>query len=233
MKNILNLIIFFSFLTLQAQVGIGTTHPRAALDISNSAMGGVLVPKFALTGRNDITTVLNPTGGALEIGTLIYNTANSTGANYIQEGFVYWNGTFWEKIVPKTEIMMRVFNANGIGGTNTTFNYPNSLFNNIAGSSFAGTNIILPTGLYLVESNLRLNSNNTIDWRPRLNGALITSTVVGSANPTAFATNASTVQSVAVVEVTGATANLDFVVTGGSGAKVIPGQCYVLVKKLN
>ncbi|WP_308990894.1 hypothetical protein QLS71_012310 [Mariniflexile litorale] len=70
-----------------SQVGIGTTAPRAALEISNTTGGGVLIPKYALTVSNDTATVINPQGGSLEKGTLIYNTANIVGANSISEGF--------------------------------------------------------------------------------------------------------------------------------------------------
>lgn len=90
--------LLFSFYSF-SQVGIGTTTPRANLDISNSGNGGLLIPEYALTGNNDITTVINPQPlSPLVTGTLIYNSTNVGGINAISPGFVYWNGSLWTPI---------------------------------------------------------------------------------------------------------------------------------------
>ncbi|HEX8575575.1 MAG TPA: hypothetical protein VF677_04700, partial [Flavobacterium sp.] len=66
-------LLVFSFLLLlynsYAQVGIGNTDPKAALDI-RSANEGLLVPRVALTGTNDIATI-----ATLTESELVYNTA--------------------------------------------------------------------------------------------------------------------------------------------------------------
>lgn len=235
MKNIVFIFVFILFNTgvFYGQVGVGTTSPRAALEVSNTTGGGVLVPKYTLSGSNDTSTVSNPNGFSLEIGTLVYNTTQVTGTNALAEGFVFWNGSSWSHIVPSTQLMMRRFTAGGIGGSGTVFNFPSESFNNIQGASYSGTSITLPTGLYKVSSELRLNSNNTVDWQARLNGTTITGSVTGATNPTTFNTNASEVQQLAIFEITAATGTLDFIVTGGSGASTLANQCYVMIEKVN
>ena len=86
-------MLFMPLLSL-AQVGINTTTPNAMLDI-DSDEHGILIPRVALLSASDATTVVNPQGGALEISTLIYNTATASG---VIPGFYYWNGTLWVPI---------------------------------------------------------------------------------------------------------------------------------------
>lgn len=83
------LVGLISSFAVNAQVGIGTTTPEGALDIS-SANGGLVIPRANLLSINDVTTVANPQGGNPARGTVIYDM----GAN-IQEGFYYYNGTVW------------------------------------------------------------------------------------------------------------------------------------------
>ena len=61
LKNQLFLLLLFIVFPFYAQVGIGTTSPNASsiLDIS-STNSGLLIPRVALTGTNDITTIVYP-----------------------------------------------------------------------------------------------------------------------------------------------------------------------------
>ncbi|HEX8576938.1 MAG TPA: tail fiber domain-containing protein [Flavobacterium sp.] len=73
-----------------AQVGIGTTSPAAALDIT-SANEGILIPRVALTATNIIPeTFMTPTPSEL-----IYNTATSPAGstNPVTPGYYYLNET--------------------------------------------------------------------------------------------------------------------------------------------
>ncbi|MFN3756084.1 MAG: hypothetical protein ACK4RM_03940 [Flavobacterium sp.] len=84
-----------SFGYIQAQVGVNTTTPNAALEI-DADEAGVLIPRIALTSAIDEVSVLNPQGGTLVVSTLIYNTATAgTGINSVVPGFYYWNGVRW------------------------------------------------------------------------------------------------------------------------------------------
>lgn len=90
MKNIsLRLLLLFYYVGF-AQVGVGTTNPAAALDIT-SANNGLLIPRVSLTAKNVTTPVVNPQGGALANATLVYNTATSGVApNNVTPGFYFW-----------------------------------------------------------------------------------------------------------------------------------------------
>lgn len=232
MKTVWTILTMFLALAMTAQVGINTTAPNSStyLDIQ-ATDGGVLIPRVALTGTTDATTISN---GNVE-GLLVYNTVT---VSDVVPGFYYWDGGSWLRFQTNAafqgQVMMRNFTATGIGGSNTVFNFPNALFNNINGASYnAATNrIILPRGLYLIESDLRLNSNNTVDWNIRLDGNFVGSGVSGSANPAGFNTNASTIKQVTVVEVTAATGGIDFQVIGGSGATILNAQTHVLIQRL-
>lgn len=79
-----------------AQVGINTTIPQGMLDI-NSTNQGVIFPKVMLTDTNNQLPVVNPNGGNLAIGTIVYNSNTSgTAPNNVSPGYYYWNGTKWQ-----------------------------------------------------------------------------------------------------------------------------------------
>lgn len=95
---ILSVVLTYSINTF-SQIGVGTTSPHTSsiLDVE-AADKGILIPRVALTGNNDQTTINSP-----EISLLIYNTSTVTGGNAIQEGFYYWNGTIWVSISPAVD----------------------------------------------------------------------------------------------------------------------------------
>ncbi|CAD7811809.1 hypothetical protein CHRY9390_02419 [Chryseobacterium aquaeductus] len=72
-------------------VGIGTSTPdaSAALDIT-STNKGMLIPRVALTGTTDVTTIASPATGLMA-----YNTGTA-GLSF--KGFVFWNGTEWRSV---------------------------------------------------------------------------------------------------------------------------------------
>lgn len=93
-KNTLVLFAFLSFYFSYSQVGIGTTTPRGAVDIASTTQG-LVFPNVALV--NTITeTAVNPQGGSIPTGTVVYNTATSgTSPNNVAPGLYYWNGSRW------------------------------------------------------------------------------------------------------------------------------------------
>lgn len=85
-----SVFLMCNLLTVQAQVGIGTTEPdpNAALDVF-SANQGILIPRVALTSL----TVNTPLTSPVTAGTLVYNTATAgSGANAVSPGFYSHNG---------------------------------------------------------------------------------------------------------------------------------------------
>lgn len=98
MKKITIIICCLFTLVSFSQVGINTTTPKAALDVE-STNNGILIPRVQLTSTLDITTVINPNVGPLEISTLVYNIAPAgIIPNNVVSGFYYWNGSQWVSI---------------------------------------------------------------------------------------------------------------------------------------
>ena len=63
------------------------------LDISSSDKG-ILIPRVALSGKDDSTTILSP-----ETSLLVYNTSSDgVGANAVIPGFYYYDGIYWTKL---------------------------------------------------------------------------------------------------------------------------------------
>ncbi len=91
--------LLMSFIFLQknyAQVGVGTTTPEGALDVSSST-GGLVPPRVLLDDINDATTVTNPNGGGAPVaGTFVWNTGpNGVSPNNVAAGLYYWDGSRW------------------------------------------------------------------------------------------------------------------------------------------
>jgi hypothetical protein len=96
-KNIIPTIAL-SLLLIQgnyAQIGIGTTTPEGALDLESSSLG-LVYPRVMLTKNNIEAPVINPNGGAIVEGTVVYNTnTTQTGSNDVYPGIYAWNGSKW------------------------------------------------------------------------------------------------------------------------------------------
>ena len=97
-KAIFTLTFILSLNCLFSQVGIGTTTPNGALEIKSST-NGVLVSNVVLTSRNIEAPVVNPNGGAILVGTLVWNTSTAGNSpNNVTPGFYYWDGSLWVAI---------------------------------------------------------------------------------------------------------------------------------------
>ena len=116
-----------------AQVGIGTTAPKGALEI-NSALpspstdkAGLVPPIVSLVATNSFATtaagsnVVNPNGGAVATGTIVYNDATSAaGPNQVTPGYYFYNGALWEKL---TSGATTNWSLTGNAGTTPGTNY--------------------------------------------------------------------------------------------------------------
>ncbi len=91
MKTKLTALFFLLFISLRAQVGIGTTTPdtSALLEVQSTSKG-LLIPRVALQSTTDVTTIAAPATGLL-----VYNTAAQ---NDVLTGFYYWEGS-WKPLL--------------------------------------------------------------------------------------------------------------------------------------
>lgn len=80
-----------------AQISINTagTAPAAGamLDISSSSKG-LLIPRIALMGTDDVNTI-----SPLVVSMMIYNTATTSGITAVTPGYYYRTATAWQKIM--------------------------------------------------------------------------------------------------------------------------------------
>lgn len=119
-KITLPIVLLLQFIAF-AQVGIGTTVPAGALDITSNT-NGLLIPRVALAAKNATTPVVNPQGGALANSTLVYNTATSgTAPNNVTPGFYYWETATlnWKSLVAAST----GWGLTGNAGTNSATNF--------------------------------------------------------------------------------------------------------------
>ena len=91
-RFLLLIVVVFSFWnSSNAQVGIGTANPQAALDITSST-NGVLIPRVTLTALGTYAPVVNPSTSLAPVtGTLVWND----GVSLSPAGFYYWSGSTW------------------------------------------------------------------------------------------------------------------------------------------
>ncbi|MEO7311488.1 MAG: DUF1566 domain-containing protein [Chitinophagaceae bacterium] len=91
------MVIFLFAFSAGAQIGINTTAtPPAAgamLDISGTNKG-LLIPRLALTGTDDVTTIPTPV-----VSLMVYNTATTAGITAVTPGYYYRTATAWQKMM--------------------------------------------------------------------------------------------------------------------------------------
>ena len=120
---ILIVALFFIQESYAQNVGINSTgnipDPSAMLDIVSSDKG-LLIPRVALTGTSDATTITNGNVTSL----LVYNTATAGVApNDVTPGYYYWDGVGNEWVRFFTGSQSNDWTLLGNAGTNPTTNF--------------------------------------------------------------------------------------------------------------
>lgn len=126
MKKLIFLFTIVVFSMVNSQVGINTTtpDPSSVMDIK-STNRGLLIPRVALTGKSDITTIPNPAHSLMVYN---LNDAGVSPDNVTADNFYKFNTKIgkWEKLLDEnTPIPGAVGMSNIIGfqstGNNTSF----------------------------------------------------------------------------------------------------------------
>lgn len=143
-----------------AQVGINTTNPKGVLDFNSTTLG-VVYPNVALVATDDPTQVVNPQGGTIVAGTVVYNTnTTTTGATTdVFPGIYVWNGMEW--IVHYKKRQSELFNQSSLLRTEAVGGWQD-----IPGLGTGSSFTAKYSGLYRIEVKTnfaggRTETNNT------------------------------------------------------------------------
>lgn len=159
-RYILAGILFISAPAI-SQVGIGTSNPEGMLDLESN-IHGLVYPRVVLTKTNQQAPVVNPNGGNLVAGTVVYNTnTTSTGDQDVYPGVYVWDGAAVDpKWIPQFIIEhSALFEQNPLN-----YNVPLSGgFRDIPnlgnGSSFTAKY----TGTYRIEANFNFGAGQVLN----------------------------------------------------------------------
>jgi len=142
-------LLFFSSVML-AQVGIGTTVPAGALDVT-STTDGLLIPRVALTSTSTVLPVI--TGTTSE---LVYNTTNNLFTSDVSPGFYYLSTATgpWVRLgtatpVTETDPQVSSVTTNRVPKWNGTTLVDGAILDT---GARVGINILTPAGAFHVES---------------------------------------------------------------------------------
>lgn len=146
-----------------SQVGVGTTNPQGALDINNSTQG-LLPPRVGLTATNLASPVINPAGGVLPAGTIVFNTNTTTGSYAVFPGLYYWDGNNW--IATFKRAFKKEFTQSSILRANSSLGYQN--IPGLTGVNFIapedGVYQVIAHTYYGVEECINNDYENEVGW---------------------------------------------------------------------
>jgi trimeric autotransporter adhesin len=153
------LTVFLYSVKTEAQVGIGTTVPDGALDIT-STTDGLLIPRVALTITTSALPLTLPTASEL-----VYNTATVAD---VTPGYYFWNGTIWVRLATGANNDWSILGNTGI----------------VDGTNFIGTAALTNVDVAFRRNNLpsgKISLTSTSFGVGALNvGAATTSTAFGT-----------------------------------------------------
>lgn len=166
-NRILVVVIFLLATTISfAQMGIGTLAPQGMLDIQNSNSTGFIYPRVALTSTAVDAPVINPNGGGLAEGTVVFNTSTTTtGLNDVTPGVYVWDSTQWipqylredAALFEQTPLDFRTTTGD------TSYNTGSSDWADVPGLG-VGVNTFTPkyTGMYKIKTSFNFGAGRVI-----------------------------------------------------------------------
>ncbi len=153
------IVLFLTSVITFAQVGINTTDPKGILDINSTTLG-VVYPNVNLIATDDPSPVVNPQGGSIVEGTVVYNT-NTTDTNPLTDvdpGIYVWDGSKW--IIHFKKRQSEIFNQTGFLRTEANLA---TNWQDIPGLGVSDTRSItaLYSGLYRIEVKTNFGAGRT------------------------------------------------------------------------
>ncbi len=158
---LLSLLAFFTATISFAQnVAINADgslpNSSAMLDVK-SANKGLLIPRVALTGTTDVTTIATPATSLL-----IYNTASVAGSNGVTPGYYYWTGAAWVQLALNKEYAY-IYSV----GLSSTPSFSSAVFTNngimtsgIFHAPFSSSIGFSTPGVYKIEFSVSADQSN-------------------------------------------------------------------------
>ncbi len=175
--KIILLLCIVSQMNIKAQIGIGTSDPKAALDVT-SATQGILIPRLTATQAEAIS---NPA-----IGELVYSTTNN-GTVIKSQGFWYYDGAMWKPFGGILQSNIDLYNGDGTLTSNriVTMNGNNLSFDSdkltvLATDQKVGIGTNTPQRILDVNGNVRVRSLTAGNVMATSNGTLITGSKVSN-----------------------------------------------------
>ena len=94
-------------------------NSSAMLDVKSTSKG-MLIPRVALTGTADITTIASPATSLI-----LYNIATAgTGVTAVTPGYYYWENSKWNRLITTSGTLIPFSSGNILNGASVTSSSP-------------------------------------------------------------------------------------------------------------
>lgn len=164
---LLNIALVLGFVqdsTAQVGVNTGTTISTGAAFEVRSTDKGILLPRVALTGSNDNTTITP----SATTGLFVYNTTKAgSGSTMVEPGFYYYDGSTWRRLFNEGYSLQ--FNQTAEVATTKGIDSHTNNYVDVTGLNtgnltlpFSGTYQIIAKGYLVAGNNLMTNSDGAI-----------------------------------------------------------------------
>ncbi|MFD2567419.1 hypothetical protein [Pseudotenacibaculum haliotis] len=192
--------LFMSTITY-AQVGVGTSTPNTSAQLEVVSLDkGILIPRIALTGSTDATTIANGNVNSL----LVYNTA--TVGTDLTPGYYYWENSRWNRVVNQDDVArFETVTSLSLNSTSGILSY-----NDEDGTT---TDINLAT----VIDNFETVTTITVD---SVNGDLVYTDENGTVNTLSLISLVQTHEAVTILGMNVNTYNLEYVDENGTTTSI-------------
>lgn len=181
-KRIIGFMMLNLLFGLATNLNAQSPSPSAMLEVASDNKG-VLFPQVSLTSTTDVTTINAPA-----VSLMVYNPSNAGTYPYnVKPGFYYWSGVRWTPLSGPSAFsefyaLMPGDNTATIAA-GTAINFPtNGRTNGVIIRSSANEFSLPEVGTYQV--NWQVSVSEAGQLALRLNGTMLTNTVVGRATGT-------------------------------------------------